>query len=405
MRKGVVLEVDERFLTLLTPEGEFLKARKQNYHYEIGQEIDFFPLPVEEKRKQSFFSILNSFRGKSIVAAALAFVLVFVSFLSFNNNDEVYAYVSMDINPSLELGVNEKLQVIDLIPYNEDGKSIITEIDNWKKKDLEVVSEKILLQLKEKGYLQKHKEIVIGTVHTGKVKEKAEKKLAKTVDDIKAGASKEQAVVKTIEASKKDREQAKENGLTAGKFVEAKQKAKKKPSIIIPTKKKEPEKKVETKNTAPNKQKSKSNNKSKEKLDNTNKNLRPNEKKQNNKSENINSQNNRFKSNKGNVNGNSNLNKEKKLPPGLEKKKVQLKEKKNNLANRQNATNGQGFRLQRETKAIDRMKNFRHSINKNQKQHVYKSVPRKNNGKHNRIQHNKNVKKHKVWDNKKKSGN
>jgi hypothetical protein len=42
MKKGIVMEIDESCLTLLTPEGEFLHARRQNQPYAIGEEIHFF---------------------------------------------------------------------------------------------------------------------------------------------------------------------------------------------------------------------------------------------------------------------------------------------------------------------------------------------------------------------------
>ena len=43
------MEINKRFLTVLTPEGEFLRARNLKENYQIGQEIDFFPL---EQRKR-----------------------------------------------------------------------------------------------------------------------------------------------------------------------------------------------------------------------------------------------------------------------------------------------------------------------------------------------------------------
>lgn len=42
MRKGVILEINDLYLTLLTPEGEFLRARKLQQDYQVGEEIHFF---------------------------------------------------------------------------------------------------------------------------------------------------------------------------------------------------------------------------------------------------------------------------------------------------------------------------------------------------------------------------
>jgi hypothetical protein len=42
MKQGIIMEIDDEFLTLMTPEGEFLHARRQNQPYAIGEEIHFF---------------------------------------------------------------------------------------------------------------------------------------------------------------------------------------------------------------------------------------------------------------------------------------------------------------------------------------------------------------------------
>ncbi|MDA6131022.1 anti-sigma factor domain-containing protein, partial [Escherichia coli] len=88
------MEINERFLTLLTPEGEFLRARKQDGAYTLGQEIDFFPIELKNGKKSSPLTIFDLFKGKGLMAAAFALMLAIVSFLPFLQNDEVYAYMS-----------------------------------------------------------------------------------------------------------------------------------------------------------------------------------------------------------------------------------------------------------------------------------------------------------------------
>ncbi len=210
------MDMNERFLTLLTPDGEFLQINRQKYDYELGQEI---PIPIQEKQKaRNFSSFFNSLKGKSLAAVAIASILALITFIPFNQN-EVYAYMSIDINPSIELGVNEDLKVIELIPYNEDGKKLIKELENWKNKDLKSLTEEILASLKGKGYLKTEHEIVIGTVHTGESKEKVESKLDETIEQIEENISHEKAKVTSYEATKKERELAQQKGLTAGKLL------------------------------------------------------------------------------------------------------------------------------------------------------------------------------------------
>lgn len=224
MKTGIIMEINERFLTLLTPEGEFLRARKQDRAYAIGQEIAFFPIELKDGKLSRPLLIFRLSRGKGLMAAAFALMLAIVSFLPFLQNDEVYAYMSIDVNPSIELGVNQEYQVVELIPYNEEGKLIIQNIKNWKKNSIHEVADKILLQIKKQGYLKENNEIVIAAVYTEQIKE-ADEHIQKELADIKQAAQKEQLEVTLLEASEEEREAAIEKGLSAGIYKESKLKA------------------------------------------------------------------------------------------------------------------------------------------------------------------------------------
>ncbi len=233
------MEINERFLTLLTPEGEFLRARNQDGAYALGQEIEFFPIELKNGKKSSPLTIFNLFKGKGLMAAAFALMLAIVSFLPFLQNDEVYAYMSIDVNPSIELGVNQKYQVVELVPYNEEGEFIIQNIKDWKKNSIHEVADKILLQIKKQGYFKENKEVVIAAVYTEQSKE-ADKRIQEELADIKQAAQKEQLEVTLLEASEEEREAAIEKGLSPGLYKENKLKAdadkKEKPEPANPVK-------------------------------------------------------------------------------------------------------------------------------------------------------------------------
>lgn len=224
MKTGIIMEINERFLTLLTPEGEFLRARKQDQAYAIGQEIAFFPIEQKNGKLSRPISIFRLSRGKGLMAAAFAMMLAIVSFLPFLQNDEVYAYMSIDVNPSIELGVNQEYQVVELIPYNEEGKLIIQNIKSWKRNSIHEVADKILLQIKKQGYFKENKEVVIAAVYTEQNKE-ADERIQKELADIKQAAQKEQLEITLLEASEEEREAAIEKGLSPGLYKENKIKA------------------------------------------------------------------------------------------------------------------------------------------------------------------------------------
>ena len=115
MKKGVVLSVNKFSITLLTPDGEFEKCRRLQRNYEIGEEIRYQP---QESVWNSFFS----FSGKkaAVMSAAVACLMLF-SIVIPNFSTEVSAYMTIDVNPSIELGVDDDLQVVELRGINADG--------------------------------------------------------------------------------------------------------------------------------------------------------------------------------------------------------------------------------------------------------------------------------------------
>ncbi|MDQ0154071.1 anti-sigma factor domain-containing protein [Robertmurraya andreesenii] len=220
MIKGIIMEMNERFLTLLTPDGEFLQVRKKSNDYQIGQEI---LVPVEDRG--TFFSNVKVWKGKSVVAFAIACILALVTFIPIGK-DEVYAYMSIDVNPSIELGVNEDLAVIELISYNDSGKKIIADLPKWRNKDIHEVTGYILKSLKTNGYLKGEQEVIVGTVHTGGINEKSDLKLEAAIGEMKEAVTKDKGELITFEATKKERQTALEAGVSTGKLMAEQQKGK-----------------------------------------------------------------------------------------------------------------------------------------------------------------------------------
>jgi hypothetical protein len=228
MRKGVILEINDLYLTLLTPEGEFLRARKLQHDYQVGEEIHFFPETLTVKKKRLNLSFLNSFKARTIALAA-ALMLAMTALLPAYQNGQVYAYMSIDVNPSIELAVNDDLKVLRMTGYNPEGEEIIGQIKDWKRKDAAVVAELILEEIEDEGFLKEKNDVVIATVHNKKANELVDRKLEKKISEIKKSTEIEDLNLKVMEATIEDREKAKKQGVTTGVYKE-KQKDKPKPA-------------------------------------------------------------------------------------------------------------------------------------------------------------------------------
>jgi hypothetical protein len=215
MKKGIVMEVNETCLTLLTPDGQFLQAKKQKQPYTLGEEILFSPIS-QKKSVTRFFGV----KQLSIAAAAL-FIFAGTMIPGYESN-KAYAYMSMDVNPSLELGINKQMQVVKLTAYNADGKRIISHIGDWEKQNITEFTQKVLREMKKEGYLNDHHSMLISTVHTENPEAKIEKQLTKNMGKIKELAKESDLQVTVVTGTEKEMEKAHKLGITTGKYKEAK---------------------------------------------------------------------------------------------------------------------------------------------------------------------------------------
>lgn len=217
------MEIEEGFLTILTPEGEFLRAKRQNQLNTIGEEIHFFPLESFNTMKIES-SLKNLFRFKPVWAVVAALLLFFSSFIPIYQNDKAYAYMSIDANPSIELGVNNKMQVITLSGFNPEGKKIISQLVDWRKKGVSELTQTIITEMKEEGFIDTNQQIIISTVRANRQDVKAEKALTKNIKKIKETIENQNLELTVLTATKKERKEAHQLGVSTGKYQQNKQK-------------------------------------------------------------------------------------------------------------------------------------------------------------------------------------
>lgn len=244
MKRGVVVELDDDFVTLLTPDGQFLKASNNEGNYELGEEISFFPLADKREEAASrtkratnktFFDHFRTRTARVGALSAVAIIFFMISFLPFFNNDKVYAYMSIDINPSFEVSLDDELKVISLVPLNEEANSIINNLGDWKKKPLNEVVQIIVNECKLDGYVYPGKEIVITTV-MNETDKNIEDALQEGITEISSTIEEEEMVVKTIESDLETRDKAQKQGVSTGKYIELVEQKKQEESIQAPNK-------------------------------------------------------------------------------------------------------------------------------------------------------------------------
>lgn len=217
MKTGIILEIEEHYLTLLTPDGQFLRAKNIAHPYQIGQEIQFVPIEVPIHQHLKWFSSANR---KALAAAVMAIMIGASTFIPFYQSNQVYAYMTIDDGSSIELEVNKELEVIGIIPYNDKGEQIVNSIKDWKKQELSTVSEKIITEM-EKQAVGDGNIVLSSTILADETKPKIKQKLKQEMSAIQTVVSEEhKATVTHVEGTEVDREKAKKQGVTVGQLKE-----------------------------------------------------------------------------------------------------------------------------------------------------------------------------------------
>lgn len=222
MRRGIIVEKNRKFVTLLTPDGQFLKAKNDRRSYEIGEEI---MLPSESRmgRRASFFDFLKLRPFKMGIVTMTAIMLFIFIVLPVFSNNKAYAYMTIDINPSFEMALNSDYEVIELTPLNDEGKEVVNDIDDWEKTDFKKVIDDIITDCSEHGYVKKSKEILISTVYENMEDNTYKKAVKKKLNDV-TEKYKTTYRMESLESDMQTREKAKKKGVSTGSYIKSNEK-------------------------------------------------------------------------------------------------------------------------------------------------------------------------------------
>jgi len=128
MQKGILLEVEGRTGIVLTPSGEFRRVRLPAGELAVGDEI-----PVSETESR-----IRDRASGWVTAAAAVLLALLVGYWQWNLTRPA-ALVMIDINPSVQLTVNGRSQVIQAEGLNEDGREVLAEVV-WRRQPVEDVA-------------------------------------------------------------------------------------------------------------------------------------------------------------------------------------------------------------------------------------------------------------------------
>ena len=161
-------------------------------------------------------------RWTSLIAACLA-VMLLGGGLFYQRANAVASVVSLDVNPSIELKVNQSEKILACTPLNEDAKAILADMSNGadlKGAKLDVAVNAIVGSLVRNGYLDSISSAIMISVEDKDAAraEKLQRELTSAVDGVlQTSEAKAAVLTQTLTQDAAREQQARENGISTGK--------------------------------------------------------------------------------------------------------------------------------------------------------------------------------------------
>ena len=111
-----------------------------------------FDLNNLEKKGYVYMEKKRKWPIMATISTLCVVCLLVVGGLYYNNNYKVTSKVGIDVNPSVELKINQKEKVLEVIANNEDGKKIISDMD-LKGSDINVAVNALIGSMVKNGYI------------------------------------------------------------------------------------------------------------------------------------------------------------------------------------------------------------------------------------------------------------
>ncbi|WP_168198349.1 anti-sigma factor domain-containing protein [Crassaminicella thermophila] len=224
--RGCVIKIEDDFVVVLTDKTQYIKVKKKD-GLDVGKRIIFVKEDIYKEKKVTY----KSFGMIAAIFMAMIFSVTLIGNLNISYG--AAAVVSVDINPSIELEINKRNEVIKVTPLNEDGKELICE--ELKGKLIEEAIFVIITNAKQKNFITKEKNSILisTTVIKDDLKEKT-KALENAIEEkIKQEKKLDGINIIYVEGNKKDLKEAKKQQISIGKYEVYKQSKEKNPKITL----------------------------------------------------------------------------------------------------------------------------------------------------------------------------
>ncbi|MBT2570364.1 hypothetical protein [Planococcus sp. ISL-110] len=204
IKSGICIELNHDRSIFLMKNGQFVKGAPAG-DPSIGEEASFYPWVKKP-----------AVRWQPVMApaiAAIAAAVLFMSVLAFPA-EEAFSYVQVQINPGIELGINDRYEVVSIRELNSDGYDLIHQLDDWENEPLFDVLNRVF----ELAVTDQTEQITITAVEEDD--RELDESIKKFVLAVSAIAQNENMAIQMKEATKEQWRQSKDDHVPVGQMIE-----------------------------------------------------------------------------------------------------------------------------------------------------------------------------------------
>lgn len=198
---------------------EHLKSAVSGLTPDVLGHIDLSAAQDEAERVPVMISMRRRLRVFGTLAAACLCMVIMAGGVYTYQNSRVDSVIGIDVNPSIELSVNRRSEVLKAVPLNDDAIEILSDME-LKGVDLNVAVNAVIGSMVKHGYLDDLDNAILVTVSNDSVSKAANLRAA-VVDDIQSSLEENQvnAVVYDQQAVEMDEVKAlaSQYGISYGK--------------------------------------------------------------------------------------------------------------------------------------------------------------------------------------------
>lgn len=222
--EGIVIKMTKNKAIVTTEDFECFYIKRTPTTY-VGKRVVFTNKDIVNK----------TYIASKLILIAACFFLIFALGLRLNgmlnfrdafSHNKTFAYIGVDINPSVDMEIDESGLVLKVIPLNEDGESIAKNLNVEKVEVSKVIDEMIDVAKSNGAVFEIGKEYILisSTLNSNRTEQDKEyqadkNKLDSILDSVKDNIQKSEKVnIYVVQASKSERKEAQDKGISAGRY-------------------------------------------------------------------------------------------------------------------------------------------------------------------------------------------